>query len=140
LGDGVTTSLLYIQSDGNQDIVLGTDNGDVQTWNSGNSDNGSTIEYRLRTKELEMGSRNREKTIKRFAVYSQKPQMVGVRVRVNGRQWNDLGQLNKPVQEFETNLKGYFFEFEFSVVNEGIEPFTFDGIEFYDVELDNYAS
>lgn len=138
LNDGITSSVLYVQSDGTQDVVLGTDDGSVVTWNSGNSDNGSDIEYRFKTKELELGSRYMVKTIKKFVVYSDASQMLQVRVRVDGKKWHDLGQANKPVQLFETNLRGYWFEFEFGVMNEGVEPVSFDGIEFIDVETDQY--
>lgn len=139
LADGITASTVRIETSGTQTVVLGDDDGSVHTWNSGNTDNGSNIEYRLRTKEYEFGSRHRIKTINRFAVYSEQPQMVSVRCRVDGKKWYDLGQLNQPVEVFETNLQGFWFEFEFSVANEGIEPFTYDGIEFIDIKIEEYA-
>lgn len=138
--DEIKYGAVRIEADGSRSIVVGDDNGQVHTWNSGNTDNGTAIHSKFRTKELEFGSRYLRTSLQDFAAYSDEPQGASLRVRVDKNKWEDIGSLMNPVETYKSlNLKGYFFEFEVSFVNEGIDPFIFSGFEFYDNKVEPYA-
>jgi hypothetical protein len=138
LEDSVTCSYLRIQTNGTRSMLIGDNDGSIHTWNSGFTDNGTLIESIARTKEFEFGSRFTKKTISRFAVYSNNPQGASIRARVDGGEWIALQGLTKPTEIVQTNLVGRYFEFEVAQANEGIEPFTLDGFEFFDIKVDDY--
>lgn len=139
LGHAPTVAMVHTETDNSKTLMFGDDSGSVYEFDGSYDYAGGGIEYKIRTKELEFGSRNIEKTINRFYVYSNNPQGMNIRVRVDGKQWHDLGHLKKPVEDVECNLQGRWFEFEVSGLSNGIEPFSFDGFEFVDIKTERYA-
>lgn len=135
LPDKPLLSTERIQSDGTRTVIFGNDAGEVHTWNSGNTFNGTAINVIIRTKELEWGSRSMIKTINNFAVYSSAPQGATLQVRVDGKEWITLAKLNKPTQVINCDLHGFYFEFQI-IASNSQAPMVFDGFEFYDVKIE----
>jgi len=125
------------QDDSNNVVVIGDTDGTVYTWNSGTTYNGSDINSSIRTTELEFGSRVTEKTINKFAVYSEFPQGATIKVRIDGGKWETLARLTKEVEIVTKQLKGHWFEFEITCSNTG-DPFVFGGLEFFDEIIEKY--
>jgi len=139
LANNVKLGTARVDDSGNRSIVIGDTNGQVHQWLLGNTDNGTTIFSQLQTKKLEFGSKVLFKTLRKFAVYSENPQGATVRIRVDSGKWHDVASLKYPVQIIETNLRGHYFEIMISFTNDGITPFTFDGLEFFDIEIEDYV-
>ena len=96
--------------------VIGDDDGNVYTFNSGNTDNGTSIKYSLTTHFYDFGVLAHEKNITRLLVASNK--LVEARIAWQTREmdkdeWNDIGQLNKKAQHFkDLNIKGEEIRFK----------------------------
>lgn len=136
----IVNGTVRVDSSSNRTVVIGDNDGQVHTWNSGNTFNGSNINSRILTKELEFGSRYTMTSLKEFAVYSNCPQGASIRVLLNGNEWVELGSLKNPVEIIKKNLTARYFQFEITYANDGTEPFVFDGFEFFNIETLPYAT
>lgn len=111
--------------------IIGTDHGVVATFNSGTTDFGEPIEFRLRTKWFEWEGIQNSKIINELVTVCEKAQALEILYQVNEEDspWRSLGQVRKFINVF-SNLSIRFNRIRFKVV--GISRFEsaiFNGIE-----------
>ena len=110
--------------------IVGLDNGAVATYNSGNSDLGQPISYRLITKWYEWEGIENQKVIQQLAGLCEKAQDGILMYQVdNETEWKFIGQLTKFMNIFDPILlKFHRIRFKFTGVTDR-EPPVFLGIE-----------
>lgn len=130
----------YISSTGAYKIMGGNDDGDVQDFNIGNTDDSTPISYRVRTKKMDFGTLS---YIKKFSdIFAFGNDIPGAQTLIR----SEDGEL-KPVRaslvrwfQRMVGLKnsGRYFEFELAGFSKGGQG-TFDGWEITDLSLDGYT-
>lgn len=129
----------YIDSNGNLTTVGGDTAGNVQTIDSGNTDNGTPIESECEGGAFYLTTRGRVKVINEFVSYAKNYQGLNLMLKADNSPWQQIGTINRPVQYFKNppKLRGYEFRWKIRVVNSGI-PFQFDGFEFQNISDEGY--
>jgi hypothetical protein len=110
--------------------LVATDYGVVATQNSGNSDLGEPIKYRMRTKWYNFGSNITSKTIEELVGVCEKAQASELMYRTDENlEWKTIGELKRFINPF-TNKKIKFHRIKFQVTGMSRnEPPVFLGIE-----------
>jgi len=113
--------------------VVGDATGSVHTFNSGNSDNGTAISYRLMTKYYELGAiASASFTVNHLTTLCEKAQGMTLSYRVDDDpRWKPIGQLQSYVTHFKSdkvNATGHRIQFLLSGISSA-EPWIFEGIE-----------
>uniref|UniRef100_A0A7V3JAC3 Exo-alpha-sialidase n=1 Tax=candidate division CPR3 bacterium TaxID=2268181 RepID=A0A7V3JAC3_UNCC3 len=110
--------------------LVGTDDGVVATFNSGTSDLGEPIKYRVITKWYDFGNIYERKVIQQLVVLCEKAQASMLMYQVDDEtNWNDLGQLRKYLNNFEPlNIRFHRIRFKLAGVS-NVEAFIWQGIE-----------
>jgi len=107
--------------------VVGLNNGVVATVNSGYTDLGEPIKYRVITKWYEWGIET-EKYIKKLFTICEKAQSSMLMYQTDDTiEWKNIGQLTKFLNEYKPNIK--FHRIRFKLTGMGrTEPFVFLGL------------
>lgn len=83
--------------------LVGTDHGVVGTFNSGTTDFGEPLEFRMRTKWYFIEDLASHKIIQQIVAYAEKAQGLELRYRVDEkREWKTIGQLRQLVTNFNS--------------------------------------
>lgn len=111
--------------------IIATDHGVVATFNSGTTDFGEPIRYRMRTKWYDWGAISFQKTIQEMTAICDKAQGAELMYQVDSEnaQWESIGQIRKFIN-FYGPLKIKFNRIRFQVigVSRGEAP-IFRGLE-----------
>ena len=114
--------------------VVGDDDGNILTFNNGNTDNGVPITFSLVTRWHDLsGVLSYTDTIDKLAFLTRNGQGVGVQYQVNNplgeSDWKDIGQIETtPTHIFDTDITGNRVRFRLTGTSVG-EPFIYEGIE-----------
>jgi len=109
--------------------MVGDDDGNVFTFNTGTTDNGTAISYRLITKWYELGSVADTKVLQQMIGLCEKAQGSLLRYQTDDNaEWQPLGQLRKYVNYFDTSIKCHRIRFKLDGMSSQ-EAFVFQGIE-----------
>ncbi len=113
--------------------IVGDTDGNVYTYNNGNTDNGTDISYKLEMGPYTLtGLRAETKTIRKMAALHKEAQGAKVGWRADDMTENDIesiGQLDSEQTIFETlDIKGHKILFNITGSSSG-EPFEFQGFE-----------
>ena len=111
--------------------LVGTDHGVVATHNSGTTDFGEIIKFRLRTKWYEWEGVTNQKIIEDLAAICEKQQAAEIMYKVNEEKnsWHSLGQVTKFVTYFlDKQIKFHRIKFQITG-NSKSESLIFQGIE-----------
>ena len=110
--------------------IVGTENGLVGTLNSGNTDFGEPIKYRLRTKWYEWEGIASVKNIQRMLGICEKAQAAELMYMTDDDiSWKSIGQLKKFLTYFEnTDIRFHRIRFQVTGVSKN-EPMIFKGLE-----------
>ena len=111
-------------------IVVGDTLGKVLTFNSGNTDDGVPIAYRLITKWYDWEAIYLQKIIQQLVGVCEKAQALRILYQIDDEtSWKDLGQLRKFITDFQPlNIVFHRIRFKLTGVSSS-EPFIFLGIE-----------
>lgn len=114
--------------------VVGDDDGNVLTFDSGTTDNTSAIPYRLTTRWYELNTPSYRKVIRIITALCEKAQMSKLSYQIDDdTSWKTLGQLRKYVTYFKNkNIKCHRIRFRLYGLSK-ISPFIFQGMELHDV-------
>lgn len=125
------------------EMVTGDASARVYRLDTGNTDNGTAIEFELISQDLEFGSRGVIKDLhSQVMVYSEESPGIGIQIRVDKKNWISVEQ--EAVKEIEDisiqeDLVGNVFEFRCFGSSSG-EQFTFKGFEFPKATLESYTT
>jgi hypothetical protein len=110
--------------------VVGLDNGVVATYNSGATDLGQPVNYRMITKWYEWEGIENQKVIQQLVGIAEKAQASKLMYQVDDNpEWRDLGQLKRFMNFFEPlEIKFHRIRFKLTGVSGGEAP-VFLGIE-----------
>jgi hypothetical protein len=110
--------------------VVGLDNGVVATFNSGTTDLGEPIKYRVVTKWMEMGSSYDKKVIQELVAICDKAQGAILMYQIDDKDsWETIGQLKKFLTKFNSlSISFYRIRFKLTGLNRN-EAIVFKGIE-----------
>lgn len=110
--------------------IVGNDMGVVATFNSGNTDLGEPIKYKIRTKWFEWDGIFTSKVISTIVVLAEKSQAAEFMYQADDdTAWHSLGQMKKLLNYFY-NTDVRFHRIRFQVVGSSrFEPMIFKGIE-----------
>ena len=103
-----------VDSNGEDFIIAGDNDGNVQKVMEGTGDNGQSINYILQWHPEEFEQRGRLKDVSRVIVFSKFIRNGNLRCRVDEQgKFEDLGNIQKEYQELKEfkSLKGHTFEF-----------------------------
>lgn len=108
--------------------VVGLDNGVVATINSGTTDLGEPIKYRVVTKWYEWEGIETRKLIKRMISVCDKAQGAILMYQTDdNREWKNIGQLTKFINEFNPNISFHRIKFKLTGMNRN-EAIVFLGV------------
>ena len=110
--------------------VVGDDDGYVLTFNSGTTDNGSPIHYKIITKWYELGALSNTFALRKMAALCDKAQASFLYCQMDetdGR-WIPLGELKKYLNIIKKEVVGHRIRFKLTGSSR-VEPFIFNGIE-----------
>lgn len=109
--------------------VVGLDNGVVATFNSGITDIGQPISYRLISKWYEWEGIETQKIIKKMISICEKAQGSKLMYQVdNNPAWENLGQLTKYKDYFEPNITFHRIRFKLTGIS-SVEAFIWRGLK-----------
>lgn len=111
--------------------IVATDMGVVATQDSGVTDLGEMIKYRLRTKWYDWGEMGQSKVIQKLVALCEKAQDSQLRYRTDeGLEWKPIGQLKKLTNYFDKqSIRFHRIKFELNGVS------RFDGPVFLGVDI-----
>ena len=119
----------YIDTSGNVTLVGGDTDGDVQTLNSGTTDNTSPIQYEYSFHELEYDSRGTLKTVSDVALYLQNGAGAFLTVSEDGKPHRNIAQAKDNITiKKGLDIRGNYFTFKVSGQNR-TTPVILDGME-----------
>lgn len=112
--------------------IIGTDHGVVATFDSGNTDFGEPIKYRLRTKWYEWGGISNRKVIQELLAICEKAQAMEMMYQIDeDTTWFSIGQIKRFITYFP-NLAINFNRIKFQIT--GVSRFEspiFRGLEIF---------
>jgi len=110
--------------------VVGLDNGVVATFDSGTSDLGEPIKYRLITKWYEWDGVENQKIIQRLISVCEKAQGSKLMYQVDGEsKWETIGQLKKFLTDFDNQqIKFHRIRFKLTGIS-SVEAFVWLGLK-----------
>lgn len=114
----------------NNVTVVGDNDGNVFTLNSGLTDNTVAIQYELITKFYELGLLSESNVINKMSGICEKAQGGLLAFQIDDKnEWHTIGQLKKFVTIFKnTNIKGHRVRFKL-MGSSKVAPFIFEGME-----------
>ena len=117
----------------NNVAVVGDSDGNVMTFNSGLTDNGTNIEYDLITRYYELGALSESNAINKLSGICEDAQGSALSFQIDDKEkWNPMGQLRNYVTIFKnTNIKGHRVRFKLFGTS-SVASFTFEGLEIID--------
>jgi hypothetical protein len=123
----------YIDSNDDETIIAGDDDGNVRKILDGSDDSGTMINWLLQYQVMEFGSRGRQKDISKLVVYSKNVQSGTVSCRVEeAGNFNPVGNVKENVQEITKDINGRYFEFRIQGQGKSVEII---GIDFPEANL-----
>ncbi len=126
----IRRGMIYTRGN-NLSRLIGTDHGVVATYNSGTTDFGDIIKFRLRTKWYEWEGIQNLKNIEDLVAICDKQQAAEIMYKVDDEKnsWQSLGQLTKVITYFlSKQIK--FHRIKFQIIgNSKNESLIFQGIE-----------
>lgn len=105
----------YVDDSGTIFTIFGDDDGNIQKFNIGNTDNGVSITYSLETQDLDFGLRMFKKEINRMGVLTENVSKGTLMWRNSHKaeDWKAIGTITGEIEEFSgLNLEGNFFNFK----------------------------
>jgi len=122
----------YIDDSGNYNVVIGDDDGQVLDFNSGNTDNETSIFYRVKTKRLDFGGYSAIKEIEDVFQFSEGLPDAKTQIYIDGKtsssKWNPF--------EWYRRLRGFKRRFRYLELEVTGESQEFGG-EFFGWEIVN---
>jgi hypothetical protein len=120
----------YIDSSGNMTVVSGDTDGDVQTVNSGNTDNTTAIFSECELSPIVFTTRSRIKEITEVCTYAEHFQGLNFLMRVDDGRFENFGSIDRKDKYFKgKSMRGHEFFPKITAVNSGT-PWQFTGLEF----------
>lgn len=120
----------YIDSNSNITIVGGDTDGDVQTYNSGNTDNTAAINSECEMAEIVFTTRGRIKTISEVVAFAEHFQGLNLSFKVDNADYVQIGSVTERNKYFKGfMLRGNGFKPKITASNSGT-PYEFTGMEF----------
>lgn len=114
---------------GTQTQVVFLDNGVGATFNSGTTDLGEPIKYRLNTKWYELEGIQNTKILKQFIALCEKAQVSMLMYQTDDNiEWNEIGQITKYRTFFERDIKFHRIRFKITGTSRN-EASIFQGLE-----------
>lgn len=137
----VTAFANYIDSSGNYRILCGNDDGDVQDFNVGDTDAGTPIFYRVRTKKMDFGSFAYVKKFSDVFMFGENLPGAQLMIRSDDNalkpvKWNLTTWFRRL---FGLKNSGRYFVFEVAGQSVGGQG-TLEGIEITDLAFDGYTA
>ena len=118
----------YIDSNKDEFIIAGDDNGKIFEVFEGTDDAGSDIEWILQYQTQELGSRGRIKELPKMVTYTEKVRNGSVFAKVNNT--GDFkpvrGTIKADVQQLASDLKGRYFDFRLQGKGKAVEIIGID--------------
>jgi hypothetical protein len=128
----------YINTSSAITYVGGDTSGNVQTLLSGNTDNGTAIQFEYETKEFEFESRASTKVLQEFAIFMTNGAGSTVSVSEDGGVFKPAGQIRGLVTHLRNlNKRGHYFKGKVHGSNKAT-PVVLDGYEFVAVQSLGY--
>lgn len=117
----------YINSSGNLTVVGGDTDGNVQTIDSGTTDNGDPINSECEYGSFVFTTRGRTKVLNEFITHTKYYQGLKILVKTDNGNYEEFG-IDAEEKRFSPKLRGHKFYFKLSAVNSET-PWQFDGCE-----------
>lgn len=125
---------IQVDSNGDEIVLGGDDDGNVWKVFSGTADGSTPINYLLQYHPQEFSSRGRKKELSKFVVYNNNVKNGQLSCRIDGNgSFQPVGIVNKNEHEMIKDLKGRFFEFR--VQGSGQDDISLIGIDFPEVSM-----
>jgi len=121
----------YIDTSGNMTIVGGDTDGNVQTIDSGYTDNTMPINSECNWGSIVFTTRGRTKVLNEFVTYAKYYQGLKLLVKADNGTPEEFG-IDEEEKRHATKIRGHKFYFNLSAVNSG-EPWQYDGTEITDL-------
>ena len=105
----------YVDSNGTIFTIFGDNDGNVQKFDIGTTDNGVSITYSMETHDLDFGLRMFKKGINRMGVLTENISKGTLMWRSshNPEDWKAIGTISKEIEEFAgIDLRGNFYNFK----------------------------
>lgn len=130
----------FIDSTGAYRIMCGNDDGDVQTYNLGSTDDGTPISYRVRTKKMDFGSYSFVKKFSDAFLFGNKLQGAELFIQsennaLKGQGWGLVGWFRRL---FGMKNRGRYFVFEVAGISSDGQG-ELEGFEITDLAFDGYT-
>ena len=122
----------YVDSNGDEEILAGDDDGNVWRVLKGTGDAGEDINWLLEYQPQEFGSRGRFTDISRMVAYSKKVTNGVLSTKVEEEDFKSYGNINQNVEEIKKSLRGRYISFR--IQGKGTEGEVL-GIEFPDPNI-----
>lgn len=120
----------YIDTNGNITVVGGDTDGDVQTVNSGTTDNTTPINVECELAPIVFTTRSRVKSVSEVCTYAEHYQGLNLLMKADRGRFDLIGQIDKDNKHFRGfTIRGHEFFPKITGVNSGT-PFVFTGLEF----------
>lgn len=130
--DRYTVFSPYITTTGALTIVGGDTDGNVQTIDSGNTDNSTPIEAMCDWGSTIFTTRGRTKVVNEVVTLAKNYQGLSFLLKVDDGEYEKIGSIDRAEKVHSLKMRGNKFYFRISSVNSGT-PFQFDGFECWDV-------
>jgi hypothetical protein len=119
-----------------QTTVVGDDDGNIFTLNSGTTDNTAVIPYHMTTKFYELGAVAESFILNKICAVCENAQGIQLAYqlddenKLNNKPWHTLGELKRFLTYFNNKeIKGHRIRFKI-YGGSSVSPFAFEGIEF----------
>jgi hypothetical protein len=121
----------YVDTTGAVFLTFGDDDGNVQKFDVGTTDNGTSITYSMETQELSFGQRMFLKEINRIGIISENISKGSLMWRNSNKveDWKSVGTIQNEVEDFTCTLKGNFIQLKLSETTDSGSA-TIKGIDF----------
>jgi len=128
----------YIDSNGDEIIVAGTDDGQVFKVLNGTTDGGSAIKWLLQYNTQEFGSRGRITDISKIVAYSKNVRNGTLSIRAENKEFKPFGVIQNDVEELIGESSGRYFDLRLQ--GSGQDDVQIIGMDFPSVNVnENYS-
>ena len=127
----------YVDSNGDEIVIAGDDDGQVWQLNTGTQDGSTSIKWMLQYHTQEFGHRGRIKDVTNTGVFTENIRTGVVHYRIdNTGDFKSMGNITKNIMKITHDLRGHYFEFRLEGSDADAEIV---GIEFPDININlNY--
>ncbi|MCK9578700.1 hypothetical protein M0R01_04420 [bacterium] len=126
----------YIDSDGDELIMAGDDDGNIWKIFEGDDDDGSPINWLIQYQSQEFGTRGRKKELSKYVIYTKNVRNGIFTCRIDEKgEFRPLGnksKVNNDVEEIIGSISGRYFEFRIQGQGKSVEII---GIDFPEVNV-----